>query len=129
MCYNIASFLYFFSLSFGHEARGILTPRPGIEPTPPALEGEVLTTGPPGKPQTATDLSDNQNNPKLVPKNETLENMGGGVFLFEEGELGKGIHNFLLPPPLECWGRVDSYRESEGNGDPLCSTSKNACIM
>ena len=29
--------------------RGILAPQPGIEPTPPALEGEVLTTGPPGK--------------------------------------------------------------------------------
>ena len=28
---------------------GILVPRPGIEPAPPALEGEVLTTGPPGK--------------------------------------------------------------------------------
>ena len=31
---------------FGHEACGILAPRPGIEPAPPALEGEVLTTGP-----------------------------------------------------------------------------------
>ena len=27
----------------------MLAPRPGIEPTPPALEGEVLTTGPPWK--------------------------------------------------------------------------------
>ena len=27
----------------------ILAPRPGIEPAPPALEGEVLTTGLPGK--------------------------------------------------------------------------------
>ena len=34
---------------FGHEACGILAPQPGIEPTPPALEGKVLTTGPPGK--------------------------------------------------------------------------------
>ena len=34
---------------FGRKACGILAPRPGIEPTPPALEGEVLTTGPPGK--------------------------------------------------------------------------------
>ena len=34
---------------FGPEACGILAPRPGIEPAPPALEGEVLTTGPPGK--------------------------------------------------------------------------------
>ena len=35
--------------SFGREACGILVPLPGIEPTSPALEGEVLTTGPPGK--------------------------------------------------------------------------------
>ena len=27
----------------------ILAPWPGIEPVPPALEGQVLTTGPPGK--------------------------------------------------------------------------------
>ena len=29
---------------FGHKAGGILAPQPGIEPTPPALESEVLTT-------------------------------------------------------------------------------------
>ena len=29
---------------FGQEACGILVPQPGIEPTPPALEGEVLIT-------------------------------------------------------------------------------------
>ena len=34
---------------FGNKWCGILTPWPGIKPTPPALEGEVLTTGPPGK--------------------------------------------------------------------------------
>ena len=28
---------------FGHEAYGILASQPGIEPTPSALEGEVLT--------------------------------------------------------------------------------------
>jgi len=33
----------------GHEACGIIAPQPGIEPAPPALEGKVLTTGPPGK--------------------------------------------------------------------------------
>ena len=41
--------LLFYVLFFGPEACGLLTPRPGIEPTPAALEGEVLTTGPPGK--------------------------------------------------------------------------------
>ena len=33
----------------GPEACGILAPRPGIEPAPSALEGKVLTSGPPGK--------------------------------------------------------------------------------
>ena len=33
---------------FGHEVCGILSLLPLIEPTPPALEGEVLTTGPAG---------------------------------------------------------------------------------
>ena len=33
----------------GHEACGILAPQPGIKSAPLALEGEVLTTGPPGK--------------------------------------------------------------------------------
>ena len=47
ICYSAASVLCF--VFFGHEARGILVPQPGIEPAPPALEGEVLTTGPPRK--------------------------------------------------------------------------------
>ena len=34
---------------FGHKACGILAPQPGIEPTSPTLEGEVLTTGFPEK--------------------------------------------------------------------------------
>ena len=34
---------------FGPEACGTLVPSPGIKPTPPVLEGEVLTTGLAGK--------------------------------------------------------------------------------
>ena len=49
MCYNVDSVFYI--LVFDHEAYEILAPWPGIEPTPPSLEGEVLTTGPPGKTQ------------------------------------------------------------------------------
>ena len=33
------------------QACGMLAPWPGIEPAPPALEGEVLTTGPLGNSQ------------------------------------------------------------------------------
>ena len=39
-------FMFWF---FGHEACGILVPRPGIEPGAPALEGDVLTSGPAGQ--------------------------------------------------------------------------------
>ena len=34
---------------FGPQVCVISVPWPGIKPTPPELEGEVLTTGPPGK--------------------------------------------------------------------------------
>ena len=41
--------LLFYVLDFfGQEACGIFAPRPGVRPAPPALEGEVLTPGPPG---------------------------------------------------------------------------------
>ena len=43
--------LFYVFWFFGREACGIPAPRPGIEPAPPALEGEVPTTGPPGKSQ------------------------------------------------------------------------------
>ena len=48
----LLGFFFFFFLMFsffGPEARGILVPLPEIEPAPPALEGEVLTSGPTGK--------------------------------------------------------------------------------
>ena len=46
----LKSFIEFVTLLF-FAARhvGILAPLAGIEPTYPALEGEVLTIGPPGK--------------------------------------------------------------------------------
>ena len=42
-------FLLFMLWFFAHEAYGILAPWPGIESSLPTLEGEFLTTGPPGK--------------------------------------------------------------------------------
>ena len=49
---NLLQYCFFFFLCFvffGEEACGILTPQSGTEPASPALEGEVLTTGPPGR--------------------------------------------------------------------------------
>ena len=36
-------------LVFGPEAFGLVASPPGMEHIPPALEGKVLTSGPPGK--------------------------------------------------------------------------------
>ena len=47
---NLLQYCFCFIFWFlGHEACGILAHHPGIKPAPPALEDEVLTTGPPGK--------------------------------------------------------------------------------
>ena len=43
--------LFYVLFFFVFEACGILAPLPGIKLRHLALEGEVLTTGPPGKPQ------------------------------------------------------------------------------
>ena len=48
--WNKQVYLYFtFFFFFGLEICGILFPWPGIKPVPPALEGEILTTGSPEK--------------------------------------------------------------------------------
>ena len=39
----------FFFFFFLPKARGMLAPPPGIEPAPSALEGDISTTGLPGK--------------------------------------------------------------------------------
>ena len=44
-------FLVHISVFFGLKACGLLLPPPGMESTLPTSEGEVLTTGPPGKSQ------------------------------------------------------------------------------
>ena len=41
-------FCFIFGVFFGQETHGILVSWPGMEPAHPALEGEILTTGPIG---------------------------------------------------------------------------------
>ena len=42
--------MLFLVYAFCPKVCGVLAPQSGIERSPPALEGGVLTTGPPGKP-------------------------------------------------------------------------------
>ena len=44
-------FPFYVLVSFGCKVYRILAPQPGIEPTLPALDGEVLTTGLPERSQ------------------------------------------------------------------------------
>ena len=47
---NLLQYCFCFMFLFsGHEACGILAPQSRIKPPPPALEGKVLTSRPPGK--------------------------------------------------------------------------------
>ena len=47
---NLLQYCFCFMFCFFWlKACGILAPQPGNQPAPPALEGKVLTTGPPGK--------------------------------------------------------------------------------
>ena len=49
---NLLQYCFWFIFQFfGLEACGVLLPLPGMEPTLPTLEGEVLIAGPPGKSQ------------------------------------------------------------------------------
>ena len=52
--------LLFMVWFFGQEACGISAPQPRIEPTSPALEGEVLTTRQPGKSHPFYKMGENQ---------------------------------------------------------------------
>ena len=53
---EFVTILFLFYVFWGHKACRILAPWLGIEPTPPALKGKVLTTGPPGKCVTYTNF-------------------------------------------------------------------------
>ena len=48
--------VFFFFFFFDHEGCRILASKPGIKPTHSALEGEVLTTGLPGRGNLNTDM-------------------------------------------------------------------------
>ena len=48
--------LFYVFCFFGHEACAILARQPGIKPTTPPPESELLTTGPPGKSQDASEV-------------------------------------------------------------------------
>ena len=80
---------------FGIEASGILVPWPGMEPATPALEGEVLTTGPSRKSQWLH-FRVGRNLTKVTPQIGRRWNLGCSKTGFE----------FWLPYLLVRWHRA-----------------------
>ena len=95
--------LLFYVLVFGHEACGILAPRPGIEPTTPELEGKVSTTGPPGK----------SHRPFL----DSTTHSSCHVLSNYSGTRSFNIQTSLIPQTFQ-WGRhcCPSSKDSKVNG-------------
>ena len=83
---------------FGHEACGILAPRPGIEPAPPALEGEVLTTGPAGKSLHGHSYCSLGQQSLSLPRH-AFQGPGHGASLRRTGQ-SRGRPGAQVPPPL-----------------------------
>ena len=58
---------------FGRKVCGIPGSQPGIKPTPPALEGEVPTTGLPGKPPNIYYLVGPHQQRRILPRKSILK--------------------------------------------------------
>ena len=64
--YFFILYIYIFLGGCTGSACGIIIPQPGIESTPPSLEGRVLTTGPPGRCQQSPFLRERESVSQLV---------------------------------------------------------------
>ena len=106
---NLLQYCFFFLMFwfFGSEARGILAPRPGIEPAPPVLEGEVLTTGRPGKSLTHLFSSCN-----LAPSSLSREDAQTGFVKLKCKQMMQMAQRSSDTCPRACWGhpRVTARR-------------------
>ena len=111
-------FLFWF---FGHEACGILAPQPGTDPAPPALEGEVPTTGPPGKSRPHFVLKQNLAWLSQGEADKPGRKQLSASFMDPAGELlhtcrEAGRIHFLIPTILTgsplCIGHCAGYCES-----------------
>ena len=95
ICYNIASgvFLLLLLIFFGCKERGILAPRSGIEPTTPALEGKVSTTGPPGKSQGRITLD---KSPQLLTENKESKKSKERFFSLLISLYSSSFHYYII---------------------------------
>ena len=122
--------LLFYVLVFGVKAGGILAPWPGMEPAPPALEGEVLTTGLPATYSLWIRLKSTATALKLLTDRRALNRLPDTTFVkasslvFMLPFLGKNPSNeifWLLSTPMSQsdWGL---WRSEVGMHRPNFST-------
>ena len=106
--HNIQYCFCFKPWPFGHEACGILALKAGIEPSPPAVEGEVLTTRLPGKSPHITFFSDcvliwiklEGGNSQGIP---TVRCLWASISLAT-------LTSIIIPQSMKKWGHVSRKR-------------------
>ena len=90
------------SCFFGPEPCGILVPRPGVEPAPPALEGRALSSGRP---------LDGQGGPQIFLFDILFQKMViKGFFNFKNFESSSLLRNYRRIQVVPA-GSVNSTRE------------------
>ena len=118
-------FFYFIYLFFGGcctgSACGTIIPQPGIESTPPSLEGRVLTTGPPGRCQQSPFLRERESVSQLVCPTPGIRQAVYGIL---QARILESVA--MLPPGdtpnpgIKCWSpalQADSL-QSESKESP-----------
>ena len=127
--HNIQYCFWFKPWPFGHEEYGILALQPEIEPAPPAVEGEVLTTGLPGKSPHITFFSDcvliwiklEGGNSRGFP---TVRCLWASISLAI-------LTSIIIPQSIEKWGHVSRRRRKwlSGFGYQLMISSSVLLFM
>ena len=105
---------------FGPEACGILAPWPGIEPAPPALEGEVLTTGPPGKSQDTSFLQKFDRKKKKKKKFDRQQNAEFKIFVQNRIKSNMTTLNCVMVPNMDLMpegGQLNKSKDHRQAGE------------
>ena len=97
----VTELLLFYVLVFGPKACGVLAPRPGIKLALPALEGEVLTTGLPGKSLLLLFSREHQGSERLRKLPKVTQSMNGES-RFEPGHFESTFEPYPRSQSRKC---------------------------
>ena len=126
---NVSQYCFCFMFwFFGHKACGISAPRSGMEPSPPALEGEVLNIGPPRKSSVfgLGSLSHTNTHTRYASQSPALYSTAFEFMALTMPALIRSLLSSLLPP-----GAVSpEYHSREGEMErPGRNSREGGCVL